>query len=161
MNCALSERPADGTDGDFLYRLYASTRAEEVAAFGWTAEMQESFLRMQFRARQQSYDAMYPESASAILLSDGAAAGAAIVWRGADEIRLLDIALLPEFRQRGLGALWINRLIGEARAAGLPLRLNVVRGNPAGRLYERLGFVTRLSAGPIYLEMEHNGSDPS
>lgn len=157
----LSERPAAGADGDFQFRLYASTRAEELAAFGWPPAMQESFLHLQFQARRQSYDAAYPESAGAILLSDGAAAGAAIVWRGPEEIRLVDIALLPEFRNRGLGTLWINRLIREARAARLPLRLSVLRGNPAARLYQRLGFAPRPSADSMYIEMEHNGSDPS
>jgi len=161
MSLLLSERPTAAGDGDFLFRLYASTRAEEVAAFGWPPAMQESFLRMQFQARRQSYDAVYPDSAGAILLSDGAEAGAVMVWRGPTEIRLLDIALLPEFRNRGLGKLWINRLIGEARAARLPLRLSVLRGNPAGRLYERLGFVELPSAGSMYIEMEHNGADPS
>ena len=161
MNLLLAERPPTAADGDLLFRLYASTRAEEVAAFGWPPAMQESFLRMQFQARRQSYEAAYPESTGAILLSDGAAAGAAIVWRGPAEIRLLDIALLPEFRNRGLGTLWITGLIREACAARLPLRLSVLPGNPASRLYERLGFVPRPSAGSLYIEMEHNGADPA
>ena len=157
----MTRRPADAADEDFLFRLYASTRAEELAAFGWPPAMQESFLRMQFQARRQAYDAAYPEAAGTILLADGVAAGAAIVWRGPSEIRLVDIALMPEFRNRGLGTLWIGRLVDEARASGLPLRLSVLLGNRAARLYQRLGFKPRQSAGSMYIEMEHDGADPS
>jgi GNAT superfamily N-acetyltransferase len=156
---ALSERPASADDGDFLFRLYASTRAEELAAFGWPPAQLESFLRMQFHARRQSYAAAFSDAVHSILLAGTTAAGSAIVWRGAQEIRLVDIALLPEFRNRGLGGQWISGLIREARAAGLPLRLSVLHGNPAGRLYERLGFVPK-SAGPMYIEMEHHAGDP-
>jgi len=158
MEGVLAERPAAADDADFLFRVYASTRAEELTAFGWPAAMQESFLRMQFHARRQSYEMTYPEAAQTILLCDGTAAGAAIVWRSKDEIRLVDIALLPEHRNRGLGRTWIEGLIGEARKAARPLRLSVLRGNPAARLYERLGFTARPSGDSMYIEMEHNGA---
>ncbi len=156
---ALSERLVSGEDGEFLFQVYAATRAEEVAAWGWPPAQQESFLRMQFQARRQSYAAAYAGAIGSILLANGVPAGSAIVWRGAAEIRLVDIALLPEFRNRGLGTEWMVRLIREARAAGLPLRLSVFRGNRAAQLYERLGFVT-AAAGSMYIEMEHHGIDP-
>jgi len=161
MNVTLSERAAAAGDGDFLFHLYASTRADELAVAGWPAAQLESFLRMQFHARRQSYESIYPEAKQTILLSDGVAAGAAIVCHGSEEIRLVDIALLPEFRHRGLGTLWIGRLIQQARTADRPLRLSVLRGNPAERLYQRLGFVPQPSAGSMYIEMEHHGTDPA
>jgi ribosomal protein S18 acetylase RimI-like enzyme len=153
-SATLSHRLASPDDDEFLFRLYAGTRADEIAAWGWPPAQQETFLRMQFRARTQSYTFSYPGAAHSILLSGELPVGSAIVWRSPSEIRLVDIAFLPEYRQRGWGALWIARLIGEAADAGFPLRLSVARGNRAIRLYQRLGFVP-LGGDPMYIEMEH------
>jgi ribosomal protein S18 acetylase RimI-like enzyme len=151
---ALSHRPRLPDDEEFLFRLYACTRTEELAAWGWPPAQQEAFLRMQFRARAQSYAASYSGALHSILLLGDLPVGSAMVWRGPSEFRLVDIAVLPEFRNRGCGAQWISRLISEAAAARIPVHLSVQRGNPAIRLYERLGFVP-VDPGPIYIEMEH------
>jgi hypothetical protein len=55
-------RPAGAEDQDFLFKLYASTRAHEIAAFGWPAAQQEAFLRMQFTAQQRGYESVYPQA---------------------------------------------------------------------------------------------------
>ena len=89
---------------------------------------------------------------SVILLAE-VPAGSIIVFRGAREIRLLDIALLPEFRGRGIGASLIAILISEASRSELPVRLSVLKGNRAARLYGRLGFVAK-SGDDVYCEME-------
>src|SRR5580700_10184803 len=135
---ALSQRPRLPDDEEFLFRLYAGTRAEELAAWGWPPAQQESFLRMQLRARAQSYAATYSGASHSILLQGDLPVGSAIVWRGPTEFRLVDIAILPEFRNRGWGGQWISGLISEAAAARIPVRLSVQRGNPAMRLYQRL-----------------------
>ncbi|HKE26034.1 MAG TPA: GNAT family N-acetyltransferase [Bryobacteraceae bacterium] len=152
----LTDRPASPEDADFLFRVYASTRAGELAALGWPPAQQEAFLRMQYDIRRQSY-AAYTGAVSTVLLAHGTPAGSAIVWRTPGEIRLIDIALLPDFRSRGLGGQWIERLIREASAAQLPLRLSVLNTNPARSLYERLGFVPK-SGGSMYVEMETYGT---
>lgn len=146
--------PDDPDDEDFLWRLYVSTRTPEVAAFGWSPEQQEAFLRMQYRARRGSYDTAYPAAERRILLENGIPAGAMIVDRNHREIRLVDIALLPEHRNRGYGAREIADLIRQAENSTLPLRLSVLRGNPAIRLYQRLGLVLK-SADGMYIEMEY------
>jgi GNAT superfamily N-acetyltransferase len=152
----LSERPASFDDEDFLFQVYASTRAEEVAAWGWQPRERENFLRVQYRARRQFYREAYSGAVQSILHLGGALAGTVLVWRTRSEIRLVDIALLPECRNRGLGTQWILGLIEEARTAALPLRLSVLRENPAVRLYERLGF-SRKAGDAMYIEMEHHG----
>lgn len=155
LDSALTERPVSADDADLLFRVYAASRADEVAAWGWPPAQQESFLRMQFRARAQSYAGAYPDAAHSILLCNGEAAGSAIVWRNGSEFRLVDIALLPEFRNCGLGTLWMTRLIRQAEAAGVLLRLQVFQGNRAAELYRRLGFVAKSNGG-MYVEMELN-----
>jgi ribosomal protein S18 acetylase RimI-like enzyme len=153
---AVSTRPASASDRDFLFQLYASTRREEMEPWGWTAEQQMGFLRGQFEARRASYAAAYPTAEESILLDAGVPVGAITVSRAPLEYRLVDIALLPEHRNRGMGPLLISFMIRESLSSKAPLRLSVLRGNPAFRLYERLGFVV-TTAEPMYIEMEHKG----
>jgi ribosomal protein S18 acetylase RimI-like enzyme len=150
----ISHRPLLPDDGQFLFRLYASTRADEVGSWGWPAEQQESLLRMQFRARSQSYAMTYSGASHSILLAGEEPVGSMVVWLGPAEIRLVDIALLPNYRNKGLGGVWLSGLIRQAAAAERPLRLSVHRGNPAIRLYQRLGF-SAIEDGPMYIEMEY------
>jgi ribosomal protein S18 acetylase RimI-like enzyme len=150
----LSMRAASPDDGDFLWKVYASTRQQEVAMFGWPPEQQISFLEMQYRARTQSYSAMYPDAENFVLLAAGDPAGYMMIGRDALKTTLVDIALLPEFRNRGVGTRAVASLMEEARGRSLPLRLSVARGNPAMRLYQRLGFSV-ISADAVYIEMEY------
>ena len=123
--------------------------------FGWPPEQQMMFLEMQYRARTQSYSAMYPDAENRVLLAAGNPAGYMMIGWDASKATLVDIALLPEFRNRGLGTRAVGGLMEDARGRSLPLRLSVARGNPAMRLYERLGFSV-ISADPVYIEMEYN-----
>jgi ribosomal protein S18 acetylase RimI-like enzyme len=134
-------RPACADDEGFLLALYASTRQDEMAAWGWPAAQQEIFLRLQYLALQQRYAAERDRSEHRIILREGVPVGRILVIRSADEIRLADIALLPEQRSTGIGSALIGDLQEEAVRTGLPVRLHVTRDNRAARLYERLGFV--------------------
>jgi len=138
--------------------VYANTRRAEVQAWGWSGDQVAKFVAMQFEARRRGYKAAYPTAAEEILLFDETPVGSMLVERSASEIRLIDIALLNEHQNRGIGSGLINDLIAEANAADLPLRLSVLRGNPAKRLYERLGFVAGGFDG-MYFEMEHRPGD--
>lgn len=137
----------------FLFELYVATRSDEIATWGWDEAQQTAFLQMQFAAQQRSYAMQFPGAAHQILQVDGQAVGRVLVWRSATEIRLVDIALLPAFRSRGLGSQTIQALQAEATASGQPLRLSVLRNSPARRLYDRLGFVVTQENEP-YLAME-------
>src|SRR5215469_9860075 len=96
-------RPAGPDDEAFLYQLYCSTRAEEMAAWGWDPAQQEMFLKMQFRARQLSYQSESGDTDSRIIERDNRPIGRLLVFRAESEICLADIALLPEFRGSGIG----------------------------------------------------------
>jgi ribosomal protein S18 acetylase RimI-like enzyme len=150
----ISIRPVLTEDDDFLLQLYASTRADELASCGWTPAQQAAFIRMQFDIRQRGYTAAYPSAEVSVLSLANVKAGSLIVSRGDREIRIVDIALMPEFRNRGIGSEMIRRLILESTHSGTPLRLSVVRGNAAMHLYERLGFVA-IGDDAMYCEMEY------
>lgn len=147
-------RPAAPEDEALLFRLYASTREEELAPLPWDEAMRDAFLRMQFDAQRTHYRRFYPNSEHSIILRDGVAAGRLWVERNEKEIRILDIALLPEHRGHGVGAELFRRHIREAEQVGRPLRHSVEKNNlRAMRFYERLGFVVFEDLGG-YKHME-------
>jgi GNAT superfamily N-acetyltransferase len=147
-------RPVAPADDEFLLAVYASTREEELAQVEWQPGQKEAFLRMQSDAQRGEYEARFPDAEYDIIVVDGRPAGRLWIGRRETEIRLLDIALLPEFRNRGIGALLLGRLVGEARRAGVPLRHMVfVLNEGARRFYERLGFEVFEELG-AYLHME-------
>ena len=144
-----SEQPLDEA---FLFELYASTRQEELEAWGWPPETRSAFLTMQFKA-SQGHHYTYPDAEFQIVLLDGVRAGRLIVHRTQEELCLVDIALLPRHRNAGLGTALLRRLFGEAAAAKKPLRLQVLKGNRAERFYQRLGFV-KTGATAMHLRLE-------
>jgi ribosomal protein S18 acetylase RimI-like enzyme len=134
-------RDVDSTDLPFLRRLYSSNRAGELALTGWGPEVVEAFLAMQFKAREFHYLEHFPTSEDLLILVDGRAAGRLRVDRLVGEIRIIDIALLPEHQGAGIGSALIASLQRDAVAAGIPIVLQVAAGNAAANLYRRLGFV--------------------
>ncbi|HSP80665.1 MAG TPA: GNAT family N-acetyltransferase [Myxococcaceae bacterium] len=156
-------RPVTEADDGFLFELYASTRAEELAAWGLDAAQQEAFLRMQWLARKRDYEARFPDAAHHVVEVDGYPAGRLLVARQAQEVRLVDIALLPRHRGTGVGTVLLRALQEEAAATGRPLRLQVARDNPAARLYARLGFLpeegSEADPNAPYLALEWSAPD--
>lgn len=153
-------RPVTAEDEPFLLSVYAGTRADELGQVEWGEGQQELFVRWQFDLQRREYDARFPDARYELILIDGQPAGR--IWTGSDEeqIRLLDIALLPQFQNRGAGTLLLRRLIDEAARAQKPLRHMVfVLNNDAHRFYERLGFVVIEDLG-AYKHMEWRPSDP-
>ena len=144
-------RPARPDDEPFLYELYCSTRNEDLAAGDSNSPQQQVLLRMQFVGQQHTYRAQYPRADHDIILLDGLAIGRVMVERGDHEIRGVDIALLPAYRSSGVGGVIIQDLLDEARRAGKPFRIQVVRTNRARRLYERLGFRETGDTGTHYV----------
>ena len=136
----ISLRIETGQDEPFGFELYASTRKEELDAWGWPAEMRNAFLQMQFKAHEGCRRA-FPQADFLVVQLDGRDIGRMIVDRTETEFRLVDIALLPECRNAGVGTTLLRTLLAEAATAGKPLRLTVRKGNRAARLYHRLGFV--------------------
>ncbi len=148
--------PATADDEPFLEKVYAGTRAAELASVPWTEEDKAAFLRMQFAAQAQHYREHYPNTSFDVIVLDDQPVGRLYVARWTDEIRIVDIALLPEFCNGGLGTTVLRTLQAEASAAGKPLRIHVERFNPALRLYERLGFRLVEDRG-VYLFLEWKG----
>ena len=140
-------RPASDPDLPFLGRLYASTRAEELAGVPWNAQEKAAFLESQFKAQHAHYRQYYPDADWLVIVHGGDDVGRLYIERWPSQHRIIDIAFLPEFRGRGFGTALMQDLLDEAAAAGKAVSIHVEKFNPAMRLYRRLGFVTEEDKG--------------
>ena len=150
-------RPVDEADGELLLAIYSSTRVEELAQVAWDDAQKQSFLRMQFDAQRKFYESNYPGAEFQIILIDGEPAGRLYVHCREQEIRIMDIALLPQFRGRGIGSNILKEILAEGARTARPVTIHVESFNPAQGLYERLGF-TRIGSTGVYHLLEWRNS---
>jgi ribosomal protein S18 acetylase RimI-like enzyme len=146
-------RPATPDDADLLYRIYASTRAEELALLPWDAAMKAAFLRMQFDAQHRYYHDVYPAASYDLIVCGDVAAGRCYVDDGDAHVLVIDLALLPEHRGHGIGTALLEQILRSADTSGKPARIHVERTNRAQRLYGRLGF-KQIGDDGVYLLLE-------
>jgi ribosomal protein S18 acetylase RimI-like enzyme len=149
----VSLRPEQPGDEGFLFEVYAGTREEELALTNWNEPMRRAFLNQQFNAMRQGYRGMFPAGEFSIIELDGKPAGRMVVNRGATEIRVVDLALLPAQRNRGIGTVLMRQVCADAANAGKPVRLCVLKNNRALGWYERLGF-SKIGEPGVYDELE-------
>jgi GNAT superfamily N-acetyltransferase len=153
MSRFVALRPVEPGDEALLFRVYSSTRTEELAVVPWDDAQKEAFLHAQFEAQDRWYREHYAAATFDVVLVDGEPCGRLYVYRGAREIRIVDIALLPERRGDGVGSWLLQGLLAEADADDKRLTIHVERLNPALRLYARLGFSVAEDKG-VYLLLE-------
>lgn len=131
-------RPETPDDLPLHAAIYASTRQDEMDAAGFSPEMRESFVAMQFQAQNTHYRQHFPRAEWSIIECDGQPAGRLILDREEDHLHIMDIALLPAFRNRGIGSDLLTKLCAEA--GPLAVRLYAQNNDRAIHLYRRLGF---------------------
>lgn len=145
---------ASQADRGALLRIYASTRAEELATTDWGEEQKRLFVEQQFSAQDAYYREYYVGARFDLVKVDGEVAGRVYVDRDQGrfpgEIRLMEITVLPEHRGRGVGSYLLGDLMEEARQDGRMLTIHVERFNRALSLYRRLGF-RQLEDKGVYL----------
>jgi ribosomal protein S18 acetylase RimI-like enzyme len=147
-------RPERAEDADFRFRLFWQSRPPEFALLPLAPPAMEQLMRFQFQAQTVSYRTEFPDARFDIIELDGRAVGRIIVDRSDKRVLIVDQAIVPELRNRGIGTAVMRAVMEEARAAALPVRLHVATSNdPSLRLYLRLGFVP-LDSAPIYMELE-------
>ena len=139
-NEKITLRPVSPQDDGFLLSVYASTRAAEMAQVPWSPEQKEAFVRMQFTAQKQHYAAEYPGANHDLICLDGVPVGRIYLARAADGFHILDITVLPEHRNSGIGSFLLGRIIEEASRTRKPVSIYIENFNPSLRLLERLGF---------------------
>ena len=149
----VSLREFDENDNKALYRIFVDSRNDLLnAVAGWDEAQRKEFLHGQFRAQQDQYRRQYPTARFDMIVADGKVVGNFYVAPGDDEILLVDINLLPGFRNQGIGRALLQDLIDESERSNKQVSLNVMQGNPAIHLYERMGFKS-VGAQDVYRRM--------
>jgi len=150
---SIAYRPVRPEDRPFLRYVYGTTREEELQRVPWSYEQKASFVDMQFNAQTQHYADYYPSCEYLVIELDGKGVGRLYIDRREEVIEIIDIALLPEVRGRGIGGMLLREILDEGKASSLPVRIYVENFNPARHLYDRLGF-RHVDTNGIYHLME-------
>lgn len=147
-------RPETPADRAFRYQLFCDSRLPEWYAAEFPPGVREQLLAHQFEAQTASYPMQFPQARFEIVELDGEPIGRIVVDRPGDHIHIVDQAITPQMRGRGLGTAIMRALMDEAAAGQIPVRLKVASANdPSMQLYLRLGFRT-IEVHPMYLDME-------
>jgi len=147
------------SDLPFLFQLYASTRSEELKHAPFSKEEKIAFLQQQFAAQTQHYTTHYNTDFFDVILLDQKPVGRLYIDYWSDQIRIVDISLLPDHQNQKIGTYLLQQLFQKSRNQQKPVSIHVERFNPARLWYERLGFKYKTSTNEIYLLMERS-ADP-
>lgn len=148
-------RPVEEKDDSFIETVYGSTREDELNLTNWTEQQKKAFVSMQSMAQLAEYKRNYPGAAWQIILYKKQAAGRFYTWENDNEIRLIDITLLPLFRGKGIGTFLLQELIKKSNNVQKKISLHVEPRNRALQLYRRSGFIHIKNNGRHYY-MERN-----
>jgi len=152
LSSSISVRRVTANDEPFLLKLFGTTREE----FRFLDNTQlDALIRMQFMLQHQQYRNGYPNGEDQLIVHNGEPIGRIFIDEAEAELTLVDIALLPEYRNRGIGRLLLDQVLARAMSAGKGVRLHVLNSNPARRLYERQGF-TETGRDSMYIEMRND-----
>ena len=145
---AVTLRPICREDEPFLLEVYAGARRDELARVPWDETQKRAFLTFQFTAQHQHYQDHFAEAEYCVVLDGGLPVGRLYVDRRVDEIRILDVAVLPEYQGQGIGRTLIQTLLREAEAAGKPVRLYVENFQQRSQaVFRQLGFEPKEDHG--------------
>jgi GNAT superfamily N-acetyltransferase len=158
---SITLREVTTEDEAFLREVYAATRALELSLVPWSDEQREAFLKFQFDAQHSHYRTQFPEASYQIIFKDDEPVGRIYVLREAAEIRILDLTVLPQHRNAGIGSSLMRDLLAEAEQTGKPVSIWVEEFNPSQALFRRLGFSTIQQDGyNSLMQWRPNGDTP-
>ncbi len=146
-------RPVKEIDDPFLLKLYASTRASEMALVDWSEEQKNQFLNMQFNAQKSYYLTNYQEARFEVIQWNNTSIGRLYVEEWTDQIRIIDVSLLPDYCNQGIGTYFLKMIMNRANKITKAVSIHVEQNNPAMILYKRLGF-KKVDEHSVYDLME-------
>jgi len=137
----ISLRRVSVQDEPFLWALFGALRAD-LALLPLPAAQVELLMRQQYRFQQQGYANQFPLAESWVIEYQSIPVGKIMLDCTATGVHVIDIALVPECRSRGIGSGVLVAIRGYVGKRAGVLSLSVDRQNIAAkRLYDRLGFV--------------------
>lgn len=136
----LNIRPARESDRPFIESLYHSTR-DDLRMLDAEPDFIEALIEQQQEAQQQGYGEQFPNAFYLILEKQSDPIGRVVLDFAENEIRIIDIVLIPAARSMGYGSSILYALKHAAETVCTPLVLSVYKTNHAARkLYEQHGF---------------------
>jgi ribosomal protein S18 acetylase RimI-like enzyme len=144
-------RQEKDADIPFIAALYRTTREDELKLVDWSEEQKSQFAQMQFEAQRRHYRENYPGADFLVVTLDHEPIGRLYLYQMQGELRIMDIALMPEHRGRGIGAMLLREIHASAAGRGDFVSIHVEQFNPALHLYHRLGYETAEVVGPYFL----------
>jgi ribosomal protein S18 acetylase RimI-like enzyme len=157
----LSTRPEAASDKDFLFSLFESVKGPDITRMPVNDVMKSHLLHMQYRGMAQSYRARYASEAFSIVIINGKPAGRLIMDVTDDRIHIVYIALLPQWRGRGIGSAVMRAVLARACVLRLPCEATVAVDNVQSlQLWAALGFIERArDATDVILEWRPSPGD--
>jgi ribosomal protein S18 acetylase RimI-like enzyme len=159
MSPEITLEPEEPDDDAFLFELYSTTRAAEMALTLWSDEQRRAFLRQQYELRRFHYLRYHSSAERLVIRGNGNRIGRIAIHRRENEIRIMDIALVPQYRGVGIGSQLIHDLLVEGSMQHMPVTLHVERHNKAAELYQRLGFRV-IEEDEVYLFLKWLPEEP-
>ena len=143
-------RPVGEKDNAFIETVYRSTREDELKLINWTEQQKWAFISMQSMAQLAEYKTKFPDAAFQVIIYEKKDAGRFYTWENENEIRLIDITLLPPFRGKGIGKFLLGELIKKSNKVQKKISLHVDPVNRALKLYQCSGFIHMKNNGRHY-----------
>jgi ribosomal protein S18 acetylase RimI-like enzyme len=151
-DASLSFRDISDEDLEVLLKIYSSTREKELSVTNWSEEQKSVFLKSQFDAQHFHYQKYYHDTYFWLMLYDEKIAGR-LYLQITHEIRIVDITLLPDFRNKKIGGGLLKDIQNLAKNRNMNVSIHVEQFNPALHLYKRLGFEVAETVNSIYYLM--------
>ena len=141
INDQIALRPLAESEQDFWRAVFFDVSRDYFAILNLPENDLHQLLEAQYRAQTKHYAEYYPQAANSVILFENERAGRVILSTEEDDLHLIDIAVVKNFRNRGIGTQVLRWLFEESRRTKLPIRFYVEKNNRAFRLYERMGFL--------------------
>lgn len=146
-------KPIEQDDESFLFQIFAASRAEEMARVPWDDSLKRAFLWSQFQAQSEQYRIKYPTGDFSVILLDTQPVGRLYLGRLEEQLRIIDLAVLPQFQRQGIAREIMAELMTESRRRHKPIRIYVESFNPALAWFLKLGF-QKIDGDDVYYFLE-------
>jgi N-acetylglutamate synthase-like GNAT family acetyltransferase len=143
----LKKSPIAHQDEPFLFELYSSTRSDELSRVPWGDEQKQAFLLHQFQAQQQYYLTKYPDALFQVIKLDDDSVGRLYIAELIDEIRIIDITILTEFRGKNIGTTLLEEILIAADKKNKAVQIYLETNDQSANLFARLGFAPVTDEG--------------
>jgi ribosomal protein S18 acetylase RimI-like enzyme len=152
-------RMATDADAAFLFELFRATRGGPLRLGGLPEAMIDNLLTMQYRARNQGYGERFPEVRRLVVETADGPIGELIEHDEADAVYIVDIALLPDQQQRGIGTVLVRSVMEQATARGGVRAIVMVNNAASLKMFGRLGFRDTGNGDEAHVELRWHPLD--